>query len=272
LVFTRGETVPGYRRWSRDGRLAEVDAEASIVVNRPNGTVERRLGPLPEAEAGIVIHSWSPDARWIVYSAYPTASDSIAQDGVPLYAVRVADGFAFRMGVTLDYDGWVQWSPDGVTVLMVDGGGRFLTERKVLRTCDLDVPRCVEVDTPSEASSFDPAWSPDGSRIAFVQVGAGGVAGAEFHGELVTADLSGANRHTFREDPPGVLHPMWTADGAAILVLRIVASDGVSVTVERLSSEGGPARELASFIVPGSMLQGYTAHMTPPMAWSASSR
>jgi len=270
-------SIDGLR--SPDGkRLAWTDDKvgSSIVVGEPDGSNPVRLGQLPggqlpEASGGVMLRGWSPDARWIIYLAYATTSASLAQDGVPLYAVRVADGFAFRMGVTLDYDDWIQWSPDGETMLFVDGEGRFLTQRKVLRACDLDVLQCTEVETPPEASSFDPAWSPDGSRIAFVQVGAGGVPGEEFHGELVTADPSGANRHTFREDPRGVLHPMWTADGAALLALRIVESDPARVTVERFSSQGGPGRELASFTIPGSMLKGYSAHMAPPMAWSASS-
>jgi dipeptidyl aminopeptidase/acylaminoacyl peptidase len=269
LVFTRGETVPGYRRWSRDGRLAEVGAEASIVVNRPNGTVERRLGPLPEAEpGGIVIHSWSPDAHWIVYSAYPTASDSIAQDGVPLYAVRVADGYAFRIGVTLDYDGWIQWSPDGETVLVVDGEGRFLTERKVLRSCDLGAVRCVDLPAPPDVSTFDPAWSPDGGRLAFLQVSTRESASGPL-GELWVSEADGDDARKVAGVAPGVLRPMWTDDGAAILVLNSVGGGGATA-VERVPVSGGTPLRLASVTV--SHAQGFAGHVTPVIAWSASSR
>jgi hypothetical protein len=243
------------------------DTTGDLVVGNADGSGGRSFGHLPESDAGVLLHSWSPDGRWIIYSAYQVQSASLAEDGVPLYAIRATDGFAFRIGVMLPREDWARWSPNGRTLVVVEGGGRMLTERKVLRACDLGVPTCVELPGPPEASAFDPAWSPTGARLAFVWVGAGGVRGAE--GELLVSNADGGNSHRVAGVAPGVLHPMWVADGSAIVVLR---SLGSAVGVERVLAGGGTPTPVATVDVPASLFRGQPGHALPPVAWSASSR
>ena len=255
---------------SGDGALlAHSDAPArTITISAPDGTDPRTYGPLPGIDDGVGLIGFSPDNRWLLYLAFATRSSSLAQDGVPLHALRIADGRTFEIGITLGYEQWVRWSPDGRTLLVVAGEGRFLYQRKTLRSCDLTAPACVDLPTPSDLSAFDPAWSPDGAQIAFVGAPTEPSSGsAPGHLWYLRTDTRVAAASDLA--PPGVLLPMWTADGRTVVVLQVDAGTG-EVRVRR---EGPSTSDLlATIAVPPASLQGYLGRFAPPTAWSPASR
>jgi dipeptidyl aminopeptidase/acylaminoacyl peptidase len=246
--------------WAPDGLRFAYAGDDGLHVVGADGTGDRRLARYAELESaaeGLDLVGWSPDGRWLLYRGDPFRSASLAEDGLPLVARRLDDGRSFAIGTVRDPD-WVRWSPDGSTLAVAEGSGRSVVSRRALRLCDLSAPRCRDVPPPAGRTVYDPAWSPDGKRLAYV-VGPADVAQQEgrpgARAWVADADGSGA-----RQLPaPQIGHPVWTGDGALVVVAgaAVWQPGGGALHVERLPTDGGRLRVLASLDAPsGDGLQG----------------
>jgi Tol biopolymer transport system component len=95
----------------------------------------------------------------------------------------------------------------------------------------------------SVGQAFDPAWSSDGSRVAFSSTrDAAGVDPSEVY--VAAADGSSLTRLTFDSSPPTAKSaPAWSPDGASIAYL---ADAGGQMDVWSVPVAGGTARRLTS--------------------------
>jgi TolB protein len=143
---------------------------------------------------------------------------------------------------------WLSWSPDGKKFVAVDGSGRQLTVNKSLVICDITSNSCQPVSQPDNTVSLNPAWSPDGSRIAFVRAASGQDA---FNSEanyadwlktnaiwLVNADGSNPQAVTGL-DGQGFENPLWSADGKQLLVAQAAATGQDALWLATLTGENG---------------------------------
>jgi TolB protein len=62
-------------------------------------------------------------------------------------------------------------------------------------------------------SDFAPAWSPDGTRIAFTR-NEGFEEGALGPGEIFVMNADGSNRLNLTNDPANDINPSWSRDGS----------------------------------------------------------
>jgi TolB protein len=183
------------------------------VIGAGGGAAKRVFGP--EGEGTDRQPSVSPDGTRIAFS-------SSREGNFSLYLVGVDGGGLRRLTYSPSSDGEPAWSPDGSKMVFVRGrdgtGGGYAS----LSTCAaeiyvVEVPGIEsgvgggggEVSLTRGQGGTDPAWSPDGTRIAFSSFRDGNY-------ELYTMDPSGGGVERLTYTASAEAEPAWSPDGASI--------------------------------------------------------
>jgi TolB protein len=113
--------------------------------------------------------TWSPDGRRIVYVDGQSISSAVQSRYGNL--VLITDDGSGRRRITTGPDADPDWSPDGRDVVFVHGENLPTPEANDdIWVLDLETGAKRRLtDTPPDTYEAAPAWSPDGSRIAFVR-------------------------------------------------------------------------------------------------------
>ena len=246
----------GSPRWSPDGtRIAYVSgAEGSpqLFVRWLDSGQTALITDLIEAPGDL---AWSPDGRWLAFTMFvpkpkpPLAEPPPAPEGakwappftvIDTFTYRIdgqgylksgfthvfvvpADGGAARQLTRGDFNdaGPLSWSPDGGTLLC--SGNRAAdweydaVESEVFA---IDVASgALKQLTSRNGPDYNPVFSPDGKRIAFLGSDDRGKTYQVSRLYLMEADGGGARElmPSFDED---VFDPRWAADGRSLFFLR----------------------------------------------------
>jgi TolB protein len=165
--------------WSADGKqiaFARVDTSQPTeyseiwLVNR-DGT---NMRPLTHMACFNRDPSWSPDGKKLVFwSSSDHCTPGPGQGNYELYTIN-ADGTGLKRLLTATNSGAPAWSPDGKTIAFAgdncnhDGSGAGF---EICVITNLD-PTTAHRITNLSGDQADPAWSPDGKSLAFVNGGA----------------------------------------------------------------------------------------------------
>ena len=260
-----GATQWEHPAWSPDGRrlaftadLGAYSFKTDIWVMRPDGSMRRRL-----TSDGISFHPlWSPDGRWIYFARRPedhpaevTMSDGRTEKPVWIWAMR-PDGSG-RRAVTAPVAGRFEtpgsFSPDGATLAFTRGTHRDLGEEgRAHNTREVWVmgPDGSDARRIAERAS-DPAFSPDGRRIAFGsdrdENGSLSYGDRVFYAnELYVMDADGSSpRRLTRTHALNELRPAWMPGGARIAYQRGYDYQNAEVTsVMQANADGSCARAM----------------------------
>jgi Tol biopolymer transport system component len=225
--LTDSPRLDAFPAWSPDGErivfASERDGNWELYVMGADGAAQRRLTNTPEEDESSP--AWSPDGEKI---AYVTA----VFEGNETIRVMNADGSSRKR---LAEGNWPSWSPDAerivytvysanergrLVVMNADGSGQRDLGSTVLQ-------RLLALDGADE----EPAWSPDGEKIAFA---------SEADGDIYAMNVDGSGR-TRLTDIPGYDHwpPTWSPDGTRIAFtsedekgseIYVMNSDGSGLT------------------------------------------
>jgi hypothetical protein len=193
--------------------------------------------------SGIVV---LPDKAGILLWTDPDDSDNA--DGSELYELRRPGGSLTPLAITVGNS--VTIGRDGKFSFSV-GGPRVAWIGKSVETCDGFTARCAPVGTPQGTVTVTPAWSPDGSTLAYVE--AASMPNWNFPQSVLnqwysTHELllkNGSNAPEVVKDSKGATTPVWSTDGKSLL---FVANDALYL-LPRIGST--PERVARPLLAPG---------------------
>ncbi len=194
--------------WSPDGgRLAFIsarDGAPAVWLAGADGSVPTRLtADLPVGQASGDASAWSPDGTRLVYTA-------IRDNGVPVLSVIGIDGTGLRRLTGLDGGeggpAW-SWTTDRLA-FSADRVGDW--ELYTVDMACLDAPGGCDASirrlTDHPGLDTSPAWSSDGSRIAFRSARDG-------NPEIYVMAADGTDLRRVTTHPAADDHPTWSPDG-----------------------------------------------------------
>ena len=174
-----------YPTWSHDGsQLAFIGLSADgeqttskmMVANLDNDSVNEVYTTKSEYP---VYLNWSPDNANVSFISTNVSGQNLILQSVP------AEGGERTILDTGSPYYW-SWAPDG-RVMVVHAGGTSTSAPERLAFLNVDNATVTEQGLEATPGSFQaPAWSPDGSRIAFAQT-------SEGENEIVVTDSAGEN-------------------------------------------------------------------------------
>ena len=245
--------------WSPDGKRiafrSHRDGNEEVFVMNADGSDQRNLTASPTSDYS---PEWSPDGSRIVF-ATDRDTDSGGND---IYTVNVDGTDPRRLTVAGGIDEYPSWSPDGRLIAyactgghrLPDGGGDF-------EVCVMNADGTNQRQLTDEGGVSDyPAWSPDGSTIAFMTTRGGwptlpdivplGYEEGEFgEHEIFVMDAYGGNpRNVTNNGRESDQFPAWSPDGLYLVFSRygcliVSTPDGSSslqITEGALCADGFP--------------------------------
>jgi Tol biopolymer transport system component len=224
--------------------LAKSDAGASdgsAVRQLTHPWIEDRVDGLSEGDLRANVEpDVAPDGRSVVFANMSTTRDEswiLRQD---LATGEIVNLTSMTCGLATCYDRAPRYAPDGGRIAfssLVDGAMQLFV-------MDAD-GRNPRRETHDPRHNLDPAWSPDGTGLAYVRLSEATVPAEEAGGAwaIVALDLSsGEQRVLAQGDGTPTPRPVWSPDGTEVAYVTSAANGKPDIFV--VPATGGAPRPL----------------------------
>lgn len=219
--------------WSPGGRYVAFNRRPEIAFANARGRVLWRIG-IPGIGVGGTL--WSPDGRHIVYS-----KGSIGRPWwYETVVARPTGGDAVNIGGSMDPVGdvsGVTWAPDGQSLAFAGVEHHAGAVQSIY-----SVPVGGGDWRLLVSSAEDPAYSPDGSKLAYVALD------DRYHSDSVgiyVADANGGIPHRLAAGPAAYF-PTWSPDGSLVAFERLDVTGGRGWEIVVVKADGTGERVVAS--------------------------
>ena len=219
-----GLEVPGALLYAKDGNIwIQADGKANQLTT---GGKDSMPSFAPDGSTVVFVRTREMAGLWTVNGA----SKPYRMDVPSIMRIPAAGGEVTRIldGV-VDPPGKRKWmgfirepvlSPDGRTIAMASDLPDPTRSDVVMKTYDMKTEKIKDLGLSQVAplGHQDPAWRPDGLRLAYVR--------SERDGAKGVPRIYSYNVETKKAVPitgPGYLHPSWSSDGRYIAVTRTTA-------------------------------------------------
>ncbi len=173
--------------------------------------------------------TWSPDSRQIAFTRY-------SEEGRNIYVVPALGGTEHKLYTTpgaYAINGYLNWAPDGRVLAFSEGNADSYSSRIALLSL-ADLTTRPLTSPPFDKADMVPAFSPDGSTVAFIRISAPG-----WRGDLFVLPAKGGEPRQLTFDNSWIFGLTWTKDGGDIV---FSSSRGGVPTLWRISASGGTPR------------------------------
>ena len=198
----------------------------SLVFATLHGQDKFNSTQLTFERARVGFPTWSPDGKFIVYS-YIAVHDSMGNSG--LWKVSL-DGKE-RKQICFELAEHPRWSPDGRSIVLDSDSGKSM---KIVPAKGGSPLRIVRDSTQMRNGGM-PCWSPDGSRIAFLEGGTLSLCVEDIETKTIT--------RIFKQDGMVPMPGCWTRDGKNILIALMELKTRRS-TIGRISADGKAIKQI----------------------------
>ncbi len=204
---------------SGNGLIAFSAAGQIYVMNADGSDVRRLTDDTPRVLNQYPV--FSPDGSHIAF----TRIDESSPGEHGLYIIGIDGGRLQRIASGFTPLGEPTWSPDGSRIAFIRGYDTTVGGYAVKSTCRpeiyaIDVVTSEEVSLTLGEGGTDPAWSPDGTRIAFSSFRDGNY-------EIYTMDSDGKNVQRLTYTDWAEAEPAWSPSGKQIAYVAHLLQEGL---------------------------------------------
>lgn len=214
--------------------VAELTAESIIfavaTIGRDGSGLRRLTSPSPADQLDLSPH-WSPDGTRLMFTRITVPADGTGEVTGSLLTVPPAGGEPAEL-VAGAVGG--DWAPDGASAVVLEGPIAANATDAALARVDL----ATGVRTPLGVRGFSPAWSPDGSTVAYVSVVDPDLGSTQ----LATVPATGGPGRLLTSTAPAgdgmADDPSWSPDSGSLLYTALTGGDSGDAAVWAVDRDG----------------------------------